>query len=170
LTRGGAMAGGRYSNDVILPSSRTRVFSGSDFQIDVPSNWREFSAGDGVTFAPDGAFGDRGITHGAMIGVFRQQDNNLLDATERFVNGLLQSNEYLRRIGGPTNAYVSSVSGYSTELSGRSPITGRNEVVTIYTAGLRNGNVCYIITVAPSNESYRYDNAFRSMINSVRFR
>jgi Zn-dependent protease with chaperone function len=164
------MSGGRYSTAVLLPSTRTRVFSGSDFQIDVPSNWREFSANDGATFAPDGAFGDRGITHGAMIGVFRQQDNDLRSATDRFVNGLLQSNEYLRRNGGSTNAYISSMRGYSTALSGRSPITGRNESVTIYTAGLRNGNVFYVITVSPESEDYRYDDAFRSMIESIRFR
>ena len=164
------MSGGRYSNSVEYPSTRTRVFYGSNFQIDVPSNWREFSANDGATFAPDGAFGGRGITHGAMIGVLRAQDNSISDATDRFVNGLLQNNEYLRRNGGSTNAYISSLRGYSTALSGRSPITGRNELVTVYTAGLRNGNVFYIITVAPGSEEYRYDNAFRSMIDSVRFR
>ena len=167
---GGAMAGGRYSTNVMPPSERTHIFYGSDFQIDVPSNWREFRASDGATFAPEGAYGDRGITQGAMIGVFRPQDNNLRDSTDRFVNGLLQSNEYLRRTGGSSNANISSLRGYSTELSGRSPITGRSETVTIYTAGLRNGNVFYIITVAPGTEAYRYDNAFRSMINSVRFR
>src|SRR5688572_11335501 len=167
---GGAMAGGRYHGSVAFPSTRTRIFSSSDFQIDVPSNWREFPAGDGATFAPDGAYGDRGITHGAMMGVFRPQDTNLRDASDRLVNGLLQSNEYLRQTGGPTNAYVSSTRGYSTKLSGRSPITGRSETVTIYTAGLANGSVFYIITVAPGNESYHYDNAFRTMISSVRFR
>jgi hypothetical protein len=167
---GNEMAGGRYSNNVMFPSTSTRVFYGSGFQIDVPSNWREFPAGDGATFAPDGAYGDRGITHGAMIGVFRPQDSNLADATDRFVNGLLQSNDYLRRNGGSTNAYISSLRGYSTALSGRSPITGRNETVTVYTAGLRNGNVFYVITVAPGSETYRYDNAFRSLLGSVRFR
>ena len=167
---GGSMAGGRYSSSVMLPSSRTRAFYGSDFQIDVPYNWREFSAGDGVTFAPDGAYGDRGITHGAMMGVFRAQDNNLRDSTDRLVNGLLQSNEYLRRTAGSTNAYISSLRGYSTELAGRSPITGRNETVTIYTAALQDGNVFYIIAVVPETDAYRYDNAFRSMIDSIRFR
>jgi Zn-dependent protease with chaperone function len=165
-----AMAGGRYSNNVMFPSTRTRVFYGSGFELDVPSNWREFPANDGATFAPDGAYGDRGITHGAMIGVFRSQDSDLADATDRFVNGLLQGNEYLRRNGGSTNAYISSMRGYSTELSGRSPITGSNELATVYTARLRNGNVFYVITVVPENETYRYDDAIRSLLSSARFR
>ena len=169
-TTGSAMAGGRYSNTVAIPSARTRVYYGSGFQVDIPSNWREFPAGDGATFAPDGAYGDRGITHGAMLGIFRPQDTNLRDATDRFVNGLLQSNEYLQRTGRSTNAYISSLRGYSTALSGRSPITGRDESVTIYTAGLRNGNVLYVITVAPGSDAYRYENAFRSLMNSVQFR
>lgn len=169
-TGSGSMGGGRYSGSVEYPSTRTRVYDGTNFQIEVPSNWRELPSSDGATFAPDGAFGDRGITHGAMIGVFRSQDNNLRDATNRFVNGLLQSNEYLQRNGGSTNAYISSQRGYSTALSGRSPITGRDETVTIYTAELRNGNVFYIITVAPATEDYRYASAFRSLLSSVQVR
>jgi Zn-dependent protease with chaperone function len=169
-TSSGPMGGGRYGGSVAYPSTQTRVYNGTNFQIEVPSNWRELPSGDGATFAPDGAYGDRGITHGAMIGVFRSQDNNLRDASDRFVSGLLQNNEYLQRIGESTNAYISSQRGYTTALSGRSPITGRDETVKIYTAELRNGNVFYVITVVPEAEEYRYGGAFRSLLSSVQFR
>lgn len=169
-TSSGPMGGGRYAGSVAYPSTQTRVYNGTNFQIEVPSNWRELPSGDGATFAPDGAYGDRGITHGAMIGVFRSQDNNLRDASDRFVSGLLQNNEYLQRIGESTNAYISSQRGYTTALSGRSPITGRDETVKIYTAELRNGNVFYVITVVPEAEEYRYGGAFRSLLSSVQFR
>jgi Zn-dependent protease with chaperone function len=169
-TSSGPMGGGRYAGSVAYPSTQTRVYNGTNFQIEVPSNWRELPSGDGATFAPDGAYGDRGITHGAMIGVFRSQDNNLRDASDRFVSGLLQNNEYLQRIGESTNAYISSQRGYTRALSGRSPITGRDETVKIYTAELRNGNVFYVITVVPEAEEYRYGGAFRSLLSSVQFR
>jgi hypothetical protein len=53
-------------------------------------------------------------------------------------------------------------------LGGRSPITGRDEVATVYTTYLRNGQLFYIVTVTPENEAYNYNNAFRNMIRNVR--
>jgi hypothetical protein len=39
--------------------------------------------------------------------------------------------------------------------------------VTVYTTQLRSGEMFYIATVAPEEESYRYNNAFRAVIDSV---
>jgi hypothetical protein len=59
--------------------------------------------------------------------------------------------------------------GYAAQLSGRSPVTGRNELTTIYTTQLRSGALFYTVTVVPSEEAYNYNNAFRGMLNSIRF-
>lgn len=56
-----------------------------------------------------------------------------------------------------------------TTLSGRSPVNGRTEVVNVYTAQLRNGELFYFAAVAPQDESIRYNTAFRTMMNSIRF-
>ncbi len=53
-------------------------------------------------------------------------------------------------------------------LSGTSPIRGTNEVVTIYTTQLRTGDLFYIATVVPENESGSYSYTFRNMVNSLR--
>ena len=53
-------------------------------------------------------------------------------------------------------------------LSGRSPVTNRTEVVTIYTAQLRNGGLFYVATVVPEGEAGSYSTAFRAMLNSIR--
>jgi hypothetical protein len=63
-------AGGRYSSRVQYPSNQMQVYTGGNWmQINVPSNWRAFETQESVQFAPEGAYGDNGITHGALVGV-----------------------------------------------------------------------------------------------------
>lgn len=162
-------AGGRYSRRVEYPSSQTRVYSsGNWIRMNVPVNWREFSASQQVTFAPEGAYGDQGITRGAMVGLVRSGSSSLQQSTQDYVNGLLQSNVYLRQQSRYQRTYVSGRQAYSTTLSGRSPITGAAEIVTIYTTQLRTGDLFYVATAAPAAESYRYNSAFRNMLSSIR--
>lgn len=162
-------AGGRYSNTVQYPSTRMRAYSsGNWIRLNVPNNWREFAGGEMVQFAPEGAYGGEGITHGAMIGIDRSGGGNLEQATEDYLNGVLQANSYLRQRNSFSRTTVAGRSGYTAVLSGRSPITGRTEIVTVYTTQLRSGDLFYVATVAPETESARYSNAFRSMINSIR--
>lgn len=161
-------SGGRYSNNVPLPSSRTRAYSGVDWlRVSVPSNWREFTSQDSVQFAPDGAFGDQGITRGALLGV-TSGSSNLNRDTQNYVNSILQGNSYLRQRGGYSQVYLAGRQAYSVILSGRSPVTGATEVVVIYTTTLRNGEMFYVATVVPENEQFSYDNSFRNMLASIR--
>ncbi|MDQ3322569.1 MAG: M48 family metallopeptidase, partial [Acidobacteriota bacterium] len=163
------IAGGRYSRRVQLPSARSQVFSSGGIQMSVPSNWRQFSPGQSeVWFAPDGAYGDQGITHGALIGFSQARSNNLDQATEGYVNGILQSNNHLRQTSNYSRVNFAGRQGYATVLSGRSPVTNQNEVTTVYTTQLRNGNLFYVVTVAPQNEAAGYNNAFRRMLGSLR--
>lgn len=167
-TNGGAMAGGRYSVSVAAPSMQSRTFTaGNIFSVNVPSNWREFSGESAITFAPDGAYGQDGITHGAMIGVVQPQAQDMRSANDYFVRGIAQNNQYLRSAGSSLQTTVAGRRGYVTSLSGVSPITNRNENVTIYTAPTRDGQVFYIIAVSPEAEAYRYNNAFSNLVRSV---
>jgi hypothetical protein len=162
-------SGGRYTGSVEYPSARTRVYSsGGWITMRVPANWREFSTGSQVTFAPEGAYGDQGITHGAMAGIVSSNARDAYGATDEYVNELLQSNPYLRRQDALTRTTVSGRQGYRTTLSGRSNVTGKTEVVTIYAVMLRSGELFYIATVSPRDDAYRYDNAFRNLVSSVR--
>jgi hypothetical protein len=136
--------------------------------VNVPSNWLDFASADDVQFAPEGAYGDQGITRGAMFGIYRGQNNDLTSDTEAYLNGVLQGNSYLQQRSRLSQAYVAGRQGLTASLSGRSPVTGRTELVTIYTAQLRNGQLFYAVTVAPDDESYTYATAFRNMMNSVR--
>ena len=162
----------RIERRVEYPSTQYRTHTGGNlFSIRVPENWREFAGGDSVTFAPPGAFGvhqgESVFTHGAIVGVVNAQSNNLHEASRRYLEALLQSNPYLRQQGGFRGANMDGNRALTTRLVGRSNVTGRNEVVTVYTTMLRNGNLFYLIGVTPRDQSRVYNQAFRTMLRSL---
>ncbi len=163
------IANGRYGSRVALPSTRTRAISSSSaVQMSIPNNWQEFPNGNELWIAPAGAYGNQGITHGALVGVVRPQSNNLAQATEDYISGILQGNDYLSLRSNATRTNISGRTAYATVLSGRSPITNQNEVATVFTTQLRSGDLFYVVAVSPENESSRYNSAFRNMIGSIR--
>jgi hypothetical protein len=175
---GNSSTGRRYPADSRLeqrvesPSTRYRTHTGGNlFSIQVPENWREFSDRDSVTFAPSGAYGvyqgESVFTHGAIVGVVNAQTNDLRQASQRYVDALLQSNPYLRQQRGFRRATLDGNQALNTRLVGRSNVTGRNEVVMVYTTMLRNGNLFYVIGVTPQNQSRVYERTFRTMLQSL---
>jgi len=63
-------ANGRSSNSVQYPSSRVRSYAGlSWLRVSVPSNWLDFQVRT-MSIRSEGAYGDQGITRGAMIGIY----------------------------------------------------------------------------------------------------
>ncbi len=161
-------AGGRYTRTVAFPSARNRTYSDAGISLRVPDNWREFRGQSGLTFAPEGAYGDQGITHGTMIGAAKVSGGaGLLAASRDYVQSVLQGNSYLSQHGSLTRTNFAGRQGYTVTLSGRSPVTGSDETVTVYTAQLRSGDLFYAATVVPASETYRYRNAFRSILNSI---
>jgi hypothetical protein len=54
-----------------------------------------------------------------------------------------------------------------TTLSNTNEATGRPENVRVITTQLRNGQIFYMIAVAPQNER-NFENAFQTILQSVR--
>jgi Zn-dependent protease with chaperone function len=162
------MSGGRYSRRVERPSVQMRTYSNSGLSLRVPDNWREFSTNSQVAFAPEGGFGDQGITHGVMLGVEQTNSRDVYQATQDYIDSLLQSNTYLRQQGNITRTTLSGRAGNVVQLAGRSSVTGETEVVTVYTTILSNGVLVYLATVSPQSEAYQYDSTFRSVVDSLR--
>lgn len=161
---------GRYSDRVARPSSRMRYYSGLNWvRLNVPQNWRDFPSQDDVQFAPEGAYGNQGLTHGTMLGIYPDQSGNLQQASQNYLNVILQNNSYLRQRSQWTRTTVGGSQAYATTLAGTSPITRRIEFVEIYLTQLRSGQIVYIANVVPEGESYAYNNAFRNILNSIRF-
>jgi len=169
-TQGGQYptSGGRYENNVPYPSTRMQTYSsGNWIRLNYPNNWRVMENQDSVWFAPEGAYGNSGITHGALIGVAQTRTNDLGQSTQDYVRGVLQANNYLRQQSNFSRTYVGNRQGLTTTLVGRSPVTGRNEVATVFTTQLRNGSLFYMVMVAPEHEMSRYNNAFSNMLRSI---
>jgi hypothetical protein len=163
--------GGGYVNRVPAPSGRYRSINlGNIMTMNVPVNWRQMQDQSSVTFAPEGAYGSDGITHGSITGIVQPQSRDLQSANDEYLRALLsdQSNAYLRRQSGYQRTYMGGRDALATTLSGTSPITGRVETVMVYTTMLRNGNLLYVVTVTPQNESYTYSRTYQSMLGSIR--
>lgn len=152
------------------PSSRLRTYDGSFFRIAVPDNWRELAANDNVTFAPEGAYGETQgqfvFTHGIQVGITQNAANNLRSATDQLINGLAQGNPNLRKYGNYEREYLGRRDGLAISLTNVSEITGRQEIITVYTTAVQN-SLFYVIAVAPQDEYQNYQRTFASIIRTL---
>ncbi|HWW75134.1 MAG TPA: M48 family metallopeptidase [Pyrinomonadaceae bacterium] len=162
--------GGVYARGerVAYPSTRYSTQRTNLFSVAVPSNWRQLGGDqNSVSYAPEGAYGSQGITHGVMFSVAQSNNSDLQRASQEVVQGLMQSNNYLRQQSGFTRTTVDGRAALATTLAGRSPITGQNERVTIVTTTLGNGQVFYMAAVSPQNEYGTYQRAFNDILRSL---
>src|SRR5882724_5602260 len=169
---------GNYPNNppqgrVAYPSTRYQTYStvGGLVRVSVPSNWRQLGDSNSVWFAPEGAYGQYQnqvvYTHGVNLGVAQTQSRNLQQATQEFLTGLTQGNNSLRQRSGLQRTTVGGRTGLTTTLTNLNEATGQAEVVTVITTQLRNGQLFYLIAVAPENESTSYQAAFRNILRSI---
>jgi len=158
-----------YSGRVEPPSSSYRQVQTNRVQVGVPDNWREFRGESSVTYVPEGAYGDRGLTHGVLFGAEQMNSSNLRQANQQYLESLLQGNPYLRQQTDSQGTRIGGRSGLATRLAGRSPVTGRTELVTVLTSSLGNGELFYLASIVPEQESRNYDPVFQRIVNSLRF-
>ena len=170
---GGAPASvGTIGQPVPAPAARYKTAKGGQlFQVSVPSNWTGVSANNSVKFVPQNALGDyRGesvFTHGVELGVARASSRNLNEATNTFVNAVLQGNPGMRVTGAQQQVNISQRAGIGTPLVGRSALT-QTERVGIYTTLLADGSLFYYLTVVPDDEAQLYGAVFDRVGASIR--
>jgi len=83
------------------------------------------------------------------------------------VSGLTQGNGNLRQRGRLLGTTVGGRNGLTTTLTNVNEATGQAEVVTLITTQLRDGQLFYMLAVAPENESTSYQAAFRNILRSL---
>ncbi len=174
---GGSRTGNRPppSGRVEPPASRYQTYNeGNIFDISVPSNWRELTDSNAVTFAPEGAYGDYNgssvFTHGIQVGLERNEAHDLRTATDELVDTLSRANPRLRQDSGYFNTTVDGRRGLHTTLSNVSDATGRDEIIQLVTTQTRDGSLFYVVAVSPRQEADRYDSIFTRVISSIRLR
>ena len=157
---------------VEYPSTRYQTVDifGGGLRVSVPSNWRELPNGESVWFSPEGAFGQyQGqavFTHGVNFGVANTQSRNLQQATNEFLQGLIQSNNMRQRTG-LQRATLGGRTALTSSFTNTNEATGQTENVTVVSTQLRDGRLLYMIAVAPENEAGVFQNAFRNVLRSV---
>jgi beta-barrel assembly-enhancing protease len=154
-------------------------------------------AGYAVSIAPDGGVVDMGNGQQAMLyGVIinhyapfegytdRQQGSvqrsytpfedtdrwrgSLEDATDDLVRQVIRSNSYLRAQDGQARReQIDGAPSFSVVLSGRSPVTGQDERVTVVTRGLADGHVLYALCIVPGNGHGSMAQTFAHMLRTL---
>ncbi len=161
------------SGRVEYPSSRFRNYSVLNVaQVSIPENWREVSdSSNSIWFAPAGGYGSTNgqsvFTHGVNFGVAQTSSRNLQQATNELVNSLQQGNGNLRARGGYMRTAIDGRNALSIALNNVNEATGRQEIVTVITTQLRNGEVLYMIAVAPNEDFANYQTVFQNILRSM---
>ena len=168
------------------------------FTVDYPNNWRPTASGYAVTLAPTGGVttnssGQAVLLYGVIVnhyvpfeGISDRWNSSLQrnyapfedrsrprraleDATDDLVRQILTSNTYLTaQTGSAELMTIDGEEGYSLVLSGRSPVTGLDERVTVYTRSLPDGHVIYALAISPSRDAAALERTFTAMVQSLR--
>jgi len=158
----------RPNSSVEGPSKSYTTYSeGNQFEIAVPSNWREQPNNDRVTFAPDGAYSSGNFSHGIQAGITRNESHDLRKATDELIQSLSQGNN-LSRPGGFERLTIGGRQALRTIVTNTNQ-DGSREGIEIFTAQMPNGNVFYALGVAPENTFDSYRSVFDRVTSSVRF-
>jgi hypothetical protein len=185
---------GTVKVQVPAPSSRMVRFNQPNgfFSIDYPDNWQAYPSGYAVSMAPEGgvhttADGRQVMLYGVIINhytPFRNQtyrDPNvrsyvpfedrtrgtLESATDDLVRTLTESNSYLVAQGTAREVMFGGARGYNLTLAGRSPVTGEEERVIVYTRGLADGHVMYALSVVPGRDYGVLEGTFNRMLQTL---
>ena len=158
-----------------VPSSRTKVFSHSNYKISYPDNWNVYGdQNSSVVIAPPSGVSENAIANGVMINIYQPEDSNssLDEATHQLLASLRQSNSDLRAIGNDEDIRINGVSGKSLDLLGSSPtqdqqghaIKERDWLVTFKRS---DGTLLYLVFIAPDKDFSSTRPAFEQMLRSL---
>jgi hypothetical protein len=168
-----AAAAGRAVVRVAAPSAQVKQYQPADFlRVSVPANWSQSGKDSGVTYAPEGAVFAQGsasaFTHGVQFGVAQGGSGNLQKDTQSLLQTFARNNPNLHLQGGYRRDSVGGRAGITAQLTNTSDISGQPEYIALTTTQLRDGNILYMIGVAPQSEANTYENVFRNIRRSVR--
>ena len=173
-TGGGRSGGsvGRVGEAVPPPSRQYRTVQGGQlFTVSVPSNWQAVSSNNSIKYVPQNAYGDyqgqSTLTHGVELGVARASSRDLTQATQALIDGFVRGNDGMRVAGREEYLQLSGREAIVTPLEGRSALGGM-ERVDVHTTLLSNGDLFYVLTVAPDREIGAYGPAFDRVVRTVR--
>lgn len=147
------------------------------FQINAPANWQAASGANGIgTVAPVGGVGAFGLVYGAVIG--KAQANSVADedslaiATQKLAQEISQENGGLRQLTLIQSMNLNGKLANGMELRGRSPLVENGAAIPehewLVAMSTSDGDLHYIIFVAPERDFAAMKPMFQTMLNSFR--
>jgi Zn-dependent protease with chaperone function len=160
------------------PSLRFVSYENRLLRLQHPENWQAYGQGDALTLTPEGGVMDdsRGnavLARGVIVSLFQPHTDSdrpisLEQATDELVQNLEHSNSRMSLVRHHEQMRLGGEPALSTYLSNDSPAGGRESDWLVTT--MRPDGLLYIVCVAPEREYDSYDRAFRTLVDSVRFR
>jgi hypothetical protein len=165
------------------PSTRMRTFRqpAGFYEIDYPDNWSAQAGqrGYGVVIAPrsgiqEASDGRQAIVYGVVVNHYEPFERGggsgtLDDAADDVSRQVMRGNPHLQPArGSERRETLDGARALSLVLSGRSPVTGMQERVTVLTRQLSDDHVLYALLVAPDDDYGELARTFDRMVGSLR--
>lgn len=172
---------------VPAPSSSFRRYTnrGGAYSIAYPANWRVYdSGGFGATIAPEGGVGTVNgrseVVYGVIVNHYEPSGNatrsslrstgqvTLQSATNDLIAQVQQASPHLRVVSGSGQQIaLEGRTALAARLRGRNPNTRIDELVTIVTRALPDGDLIYVVFVTPEAEARNYNGVLNEIVQSV---
>jgi hypothetical protein len=156
---------GRRTANVERPSTRYQTVPVGNFlRVSVPDNWEPLQSNSStVVIAPEGGYYSAGndrtvFSHGLELGMAPNEERNLQQGTNALVENFSRANPGLRMQGNYRRERIGGRNALTAQFSNQAE-TGQEEVVTLSTVQLNDGNLLYMVGVAPANEYSIYNRA-----------
>ncbi len=158
------------------PGEAMQRLSHNSFEIDYPGNWEAMGdQNSSVTIAPRSGVSSNAVAYGAMINGYAPEnpDGSLDAATHELLASLREGNPELRQVGHDEDLSVNGLAAKSVDLVGNSPLQDQSgrampERDWLVTMKRRNGDLMYIVFIAPDSEFGRLRPTFEQMLYSLR--
>jgi Zn-dependent protease with chaperone function len=159
----------------IQPSGSFKTFEHNLYTITYPSNWQVMGdAQSDVTIAPpggvsQGANGQAEVAYGVIISVFEPEQrtgNSLDDATHQLIDQLRQGNPDMKQTSSEESVQVNGANAKSIEFTGKSPMQGQKERDWLVTIQRPDGNISYLVFIAPDKDFRSLRPTFEQMLRS----
>jgi hypothetical protein len=154
------------------------TFQSQAFTIRYPAKWRQQVDSNGtVLLSPPGGSGQFGIAYGALISTVRPQQPisdraSLLQVTSAIAQKLISQNQGMGQLSevtpidiGDTPAAVVDLQGHSPLQQGGAPLYEHDRIVTF---ARTDGNLTYMVCVAPERDFTAMKPTFDAMAKSFR--
>ncbi|HEY0565117.1 MAG TPA: M48 family metallopeptidase [Terriglobales bacterium] len=174
-----AAASGSGAPSGVAPSGQFQTLNHNLYSVQYPSNWQVFGDQQSdVTIAPQGGVGQdqngqSAVAYGVIISTFEGEQrggsssaNGLDDATHQLIDQLRQGNPDMRQTGSDESIRVNNQPAKSVEFTSKSPIQGQKERDWLVTVQRPDGNISYLVFIAPDKDFRSLRPAFEQMLRT----